>query len=336
MTVNGNVDLAAEAGLLYMTDEAPGYRRTRKGRGFSYTTGDGRVVTEDERQRIQAIAIPPAWQGVWISPEPMGHILATGYDDAGRKQYVYHPVWEEVRDEVKFGRTAAFGANLSGLRKRIDADLRRKGLPKERVVALAAAVLDRTLIRVGNRRYAEANESYGLTTLTGDHVDVNGHHVLLEFEGKSGAEHQVVFRDRRLATLISRCQELNGQTLFSYDTGGVIGSVTSTEVNEYMSQGAGLRLTAKDMRTWGGTCVVAEELAAVASDSSPADRRVLEAIDVAAERLGNTRAVCRASYVHPAILDAFEDGRLNDAWTRSRTGRWLSRAESTVNRLLAD
>lgn len=334
MTANGIADLAADAGLLYMTDEAPGHRRIRRGKGFSYTTVDGRVVPDEERRRIEAMAIPPAWDGVWISPEPMGHILATGYDDAGRKQYIYHPLWEDIRDEVKFGRTADFGARLAGLRKRIDADLSKRGMPREKVVALAAAVLDRTMIRIGNRRYLEANESYGLTTLTSQHADVVGTHVVLEFEGKSGAEHQIAFRDRRLATLIARCQELNGQTLFSYEADGQVGSVTSTEVNDYLSAGSTLRFTAKDMRTWGGTCVVAEELVA-GTNGPPSEKRVLEAIDAAAERLGNTRAVCRASYVHPAILEAYEDGSLGGAWTRSRSGRWLSRPESTVNRLLA-
>lgn len=332
---NGYEDLAAEAGLRYVSDEAPGYRRIRRGRGFSYSMPEGGPVTDSERERIKSLAIPPAWEGVWISPDPLGHIQATGSDQAGRKQYIYHEHWETIRDEVKFDRMGVFGGTLAELRKRVDADLRKPGLPREKVVALAVAVLDRTLIRVGNRRYAEDNQSYGLTTLTNGHVEVSGHHVNFDFAGKGGADHQLVFRDRRLATLIARCQELAGQTLFSYESGDTTAAVTSTDVNSYLGGARSDPFTAKDFRTWGATAMVAGYLAEEGAAEGGADDSILEAIDFAAERLGNTRAVCRTSYVHPLIPEAFRDGRLADAWARSRRGTWLAREESTVNRVLA-
>jgi DNA topoisomerase-1 len=333
---NGYVDLADDAGLVYMTDEAPGYRRARRGRGFSYLGPNGNTVSETERDRIAALAVPPAWEQVWISPEPRAHILATGYDSAGRKQYVYHPVWEEIRDEVKFERTGHFGRAIARLRSRVDRDLRRHGLNREKVIALAVAVLDRTLIRVGNRRYAEANDSYGLTTLTDRHVEVNGHHVHFGFDGKGGAENQVAFEDRRLASLIARCQELNGQTLFSYETDGETSAIQSNDVNDYLTSITGSRFTAKDMRTWGATTLVAGELATASNDGDKADLRIREAIEAASSVLGNSLAVCRDSYVHPEIPDAFLDGRLHEAWRGSRRGKWLSRPESAVNRLLGN
>ncbi|MEX0797299.1 MAG: DNA topoisomerase IB [Acidimicrobiia bacterium] len=333
MDVNGYVDQAAEAGLLYMTDEAPGHRRIRRGKGFTYVTSSGKTVGKSERERIKSLAIPPAWETVWISPELLGHILATGHDAAGRKQYIYHPLWEVVRDEVKFQRMGEFGAQIARIRKLVDTDLRRRGLGREKVVALAVAVLDRTLIRVGNRRYADENGSYGLTTLTEQHLGLNGHQVQLDFEAKGGAEHQVVFESRQLASLLARCQELRGQTLFSYEVDGDIGAIRSDDVNDYLSAAAGFRCTAKDMRTWGATTHVVQQLAA-ASQEGKQEARILQAIDSAAEALGNTRAVCRASYVHPEISDAYLDGRLDDAWERSRRGPWLSRAESAGRKIL--
>ncbi|CAN5837666.1 DNA topoisomerase IB [soil metagenome] len=334
MNFSDYVDQAAEAGLLYMTDEAPGHRRIRRGKGFTYVSPKGETVAGSERERIKSLVIPPAWEGVWISPEPLGHILVTGYDAAGRKQYIYHPEWELVRDEVKFQRMGEFGAQLVRVRKLVDSDLRRPGLGRDKVVALAVAVLDRTLIRVGNRRYADENGSYGLTTLTEQHLDLNGHKVQLDFEAKGGADHQVIFESRRLASLLARCQELRGQTLFSYEVDGDIGAIRSDDVNDYLSAAAGFRCTAKDLRTWGATTHVVQQLAASSPHAKDEGAMILEAIDSAAEALGNTRAVCRASYVHPEISDAYRGGRLADAWERSRGGKWLSRAESAMRKIL--
>jgi DNA topoisomerase I len=324
--------LAAEAGLNYVVPGSAGFRRLRRGRGFSYHDSTGAKVNGSIKSYVQSLVIPPAWNEVWISGDREGHILATGIDGAGRKQYIYHPRWEEIRDEVKFERLAPFGDALTGLRQSVDADLRRKGLDRDKVVAMAVAVLDRTLVRVGNPRYAAENDSYGLTTLTHEHVETDGPHVHLGFTGKGGAEHQLVFRDSRLARLVGECQDLAGQTLFSYESeSGGIASIQSTDVNRYLEQTTGVPFTAKDFRTWGASAVVTRELARAEND---ADDAVLSAIDVAAEALGNTRAVARSSYVHPAIIEAHTGGKLVEAWRRSRTGRWVGRSESTLRKIL--
>jgi DNA topoisomerase-1 len=337
MTEPDSIDLAAEAGLRCVEPDAPGYRRVRRGKGFSYLGPEGQAVNVQVRSRIESLAIPPAWKHVWISRDPRAHILATGYDKAGRKQYIYHHAWEQVRDEVKFDRLEPFGRGLAGLRRRVDSDLSQVGPARVKVVALAVAVLDRTLIRVGNRRYAAHNGSYGLTTLTCEHIEVDGRHVHFEFAGKGGAEHQLAIGDRRLASLVSDCQELAGQTLLRYETGdGEVSSITSSDVNNYLSDVLRGPFTAKDVRTWGASSLVTGELAETASngDNEDSETRAREAIDAAAERLGNTRAVCRDSYVHPLILEANEDSRLADVWSRAKSGKWTSREESTLRLLL--
>jgi DNA topoisomerase-1 len=334
MTLVDSMSLAAEAGLLYVGEEMPGLRRIRRGRGFSYVGVGGETVNGPIRERIESLVIPPAWEDVWISADPSGHIQATGYDKAGRKQYIYHPVWEQVRDEAKFERMGDFGRRVAKLRRRLDSDLRRPGLAKEKVAALAVSVMDLTLIRVGNQRYAEENEAYGLTTLTGDHVEIDGFQVHLEFAGKGGADHQLAFRDRRLASLIARCQELAGQTLFGYETEQGVTSISSTDVNSYLAQVMSAPFTAKDFRTWGASTAVAELLVAD-NPAGDEEAHLLRAIDATAEKLGNTREVCRSSYLHPLIPEAFRDGSLRDAWSRSRRGPWLGRAEAAVNRLMA-
>jgi DNA topoisomerase-1 len=335
MTRDDSYLIAAEAGLAYVDQGEPGFRRVKRGRGFSYVTNDGRVVNGATKEWIESLVIPPAWEDVWISQERRGHILATGQDAAGRKQYIYHPLWEEMRDEVKFDRLAPFGRGLTRLRKRLHSDLRGNGLDRPKVVALAVTVLDRTLVRVGNRRYATDNESYGLTTLTCDHIEVDGRHVHLEFAGKGGAEHQLVFEDSRLSKLIAQCQELGGQTLFSYPgPDGTVGSVSSSDVNTYLSDALGAPFTAKDFRTWGASSLVLGELARSHGDDIDPDQRVRDAVDLAAERLGNTRAVCRDSYVHPLVIEAAESERLPELWRDSRAGRWLAREESALRKLL--
>ena len=332
MTVD-SLTLTDEAGLHYVLDEAPGNRRVRRGRGFSYDGPAGKKLGESEVEHIKSLAIPPAWDRVWISPDRLGHIQATGYDKAGRKQYIYHALWEEARDAAKFERLGEFGRRLGRLRKTIDQDLRRPGLAREKVIALAAAMLDRTLIRIGNRRYADENETYGLTTLTCDHVEVSGQHLHLAFESKGGADQELAVRDRRLASLVARCQELSGLTLFSYRCDNGVVSISSDDINLYLSDTLDGPFTAKDFRTWGATTTVTHQLATNGGDPEGGDP-ILSAIDHAAERLGNTREVCRSAYLHPSIPEAYSDGSLLEAWQRSRRGKWLARAESTVNRLL--
>ena len=331
---------AAAAGLRYVNDaRTPGIRRLGRAR-FRYLDPNGRTVTDrDTRGRIKALAIPPAWRDVWICPHPLGHLQATGRDARGRKQYRYHPRWREVRDEVKYGRLLQFAAALPTLRARAAANLARAGLPREKVVATVVELLERTLIRVGNEEYARANRSYGLTTLRNAHARVNGSSVTFEFRGKSGIVHSVDCRDARIARIVKACRDLPGYELFQYvDEGGERRSVDSSDVNDYVREACGEAFTAKDFRTWAGTVLVARALADAPSapTAAAAKRAVVQAIEAAADRLGNTVAVCRKCYVHPAVLEAYFDGDVIGPARRraARAGR-LSADEAAVARLIA-
>lgn len=320
--------------LHYVNDAAPGIRRIRRGRGFQYLDPDGGTIGAPERARIDALAIPPAWTEVWICCDPDGHIQATGRDAKGRKQYRYHPRWREARDRDKFRRLTAFGAALPDLRAHLDDQLSGSGpLGYDRVVALVIALLDETLIRVGNPEYLE-NGSHGLTTLTADHVTWGAGELTFSFPGKSGREHTVGVDDSRLARLVKRCHQLGGQRLFTYRTrSGEPALVTSGDVNDALREITGLdAVSAKDFRTWGGTAVVTEVLAA--GPPEPDGSAVLDAIDLAAEQLGNTRAVCRASYVHPEVVEAAQEGSLQEIWAGARARKHLRRAEVTLLELV--
>jgi DNA topoisomerase-1 len=325
---------AAEAGLRYVTDEEPGIRRVKRGKGFSYTRAGGRsVVGKEARQRIEQLVIPPAWTDVWICADPNGHLQATGRDARGRKQYRYHDRWRAVRDEAKFDHLAEFGQQLPQLRAVVDEDLNRRGLPPRKVVALVVSLLDRTLIRVGNEEYRRDNGTYGLTTLRWNQVDVEGAEISFCFIGKGGLEHEVSLDDRRLARAVKACHELGGRELFTYR--GVDGApvrVDSADCNEYLADVMGPRTTVKYFRTWGATTTVLEELVERPAGLGASD--VVAAIDVAAERLGNTRAVCRRSYVHPLLTDDLDEERLRDAWASSRTTESMTRSERATLRLL--
>ncbi|CAN5585548.1 DNA topoisomerase IB [soil metagenome] len=330
-------EAAEAAGLRYVTDEMPGITRRRQGRGFSYVRSCGTVVRDAaERARIDAIVIPPAWTEVWICADRRGHIQATGRDDRGRKQYRYHPGWREERDADKFDRLADFGRMLPDLRTSVDADLRRRGLPRDKVLALIVSLLDRTLIRVGNDAYAVENDSYGLTTLRGEHVEVDAGRVRFDFTGKGGLDRQLALDDRRLAAIVHQCHALGGQELFAYEADGDVLDVGSDDVNRYLQRLTGSQITAKDFRTWGGSAIVTATLAMARPPerSRQVDAVVLSAIDVAAEVLGNTRAVCRSCYVHPAVPEAYRDGSLLALWQRSRGGGRLDRSESTLRNVL--
>jgi DNA topoisomerase-1 len=327
--------VAEAAGLHHVSDESPGHRRLKRGRGFSYVDRHGAVVPPAERERIEAMAIPPAWTDVWISPDPKAHLLATGRDARGRKVYRYHPRWREVRDEAKYERLAAFADALPDLRAAVDSDLSLRGLPPEKVTALVVRLLDETLIRVGNERYAEDNESFGLTTLRPDHVEVDGGTIELDFVGKSGVAQRLSLHDARLARIAKRCHELPGKHLFSYlDDDGEVGHVSSAEVNEYLRARMGDGVSAKDFRTWGGTSVAAGTLAHPCGDEQPCDKLVLHAFEEAAAVLGNTPTVCRTCYVHPVVPDGYRDGTLAEAWKASRSTAAMSRSERTVRNLL--
>ena len=326
--MTGFEELAESAGLEYVFDDMPGLRRVRRGNGFAYLDPAGEPVDDATRDWIRSLVIPPAWTDVWIAPSRKAHILATGRDKAGRKQYLYHPDWSEAAGDLKFSRMKIFSRHLPSLRRRVEADLRRHELDQGKVAAIAVRVLDQTLIRVGNRRYATENGSFGLTTLEADHVEVSGSRVEFEFTGKGGAEHNLTIHDRRLATLVTRCQDLSGDTLFSFQDGDQVVSLTPGHLNDYIAGLGRNRFTAKDFRTWGASAAVTEAMAT-------GECELIAAIDVAAERLGNTRAVCRSSYVHPIIEEAASDGRLEKAWRQSRDGRWLNRSESALRRLVS-
>jgi DNA topoisomerase-1 len=328
-------EAAERAGLTYVTDAIPGITRERSMGGWRYRRPDGAVVTDpDERARIEAIGIPPAWTRVWISPLPDGHIQATGRDARRRKQYRYHPRWREVQDRTKFHRASAFGLALPGLRERIDQDLDRPGLPREKVLGAVLRLMDQTLIRIGNEEYARQNESFGLTTLRHDHVRIEAPETIaFEFRAKSGKEQRVRLSDPRLAAVVHACHELPGQELFSYvDDEGRMVDIGSADVNAYLRAVTHAVCTAKDFRTWGGTRTAAETLDALGPPGSAADarRKILAAIDAAAARLNNTRAVCRASYVCPQVPDAYVDGSLAAAFDRAEERKGLSHSESAM------
>lgn len=307
--------------LVYVADSEPGYSRKKRGRGFTYFHPDGqRVRNRSMRDRFAAMVIPPAWTGVWICLEPNGHIQATGRDDAGRKQYIYHPLWEEMRNEAKFERVYHFGRALPAIRKRVDTDLRKHNLPRDRVLALVVALLDETHIRIGSDAYAKQNGSYGLTTLTAGHAGITGTGVTFEFTGKSGVEHSVDLKNPRLARIVKACEELPGQRLFQYEDGGQIQNVESGDVNDYIRDVAGEEFSAKDFRTWAGTVAAGAALREMGLPKSEKERekKIVEAVKLVADELGNTPAVCRKYYVHPAILDAYLTGDLGKTYNRAK------------------
>ncbi len=308
---------ARAAGLRYASDARPGVTRRRAGRGFTYRDPDGNTISDRAvRDRIARLAIPPAWTDVWICPSPSGHLQASGRDARGRKQYRYHSGWHQRRGTDKFDRMLAFAKALPRIRRRCNADLARRGLPREKVVAVVVRLLERTLIRVGNDEYARLNRSFGLTTLRDRHARVSGSVVRFRFRGKSGMTHEVDLTDRRLAAVIRRCQELPGQELFQYvDPAGAVQDIGSDDVNAYVREASGGDFTAKDFRTWAGTVLAYSALRALQpADRAPtAKRNVVEAIRLTADRLGNTPAVARGSYVHPAVLEAYLDGSLRGA-----------------------
>lgn len=316
-------------GLVYCNDDGPGIRRRKQGEGWAYLDDAGRTVTAAATlDRIAGLAIPPAWTGVWIAPRPGCHIQATGRDARGRKQYRYHQDWTQARGEAKFDRVAAFGRALPRLRKRVEKDLRRRGLPREKVLAAVVGLLGLTHIRVGNDAYARENRSFGLTTLRKRHVSLSSTGAVFEFTGKSGKAHRTGFRDRRLARVVRACHELRGHRLFQYlDDRGERHNVTSGDVNDYLRDAMGEAFTAKDFRTWTGTLEAARFLCAQPAGATKAS---LTACARAVSRvLGNTPAVCRKAYIHPGVAQAFETGALS-----LRPGRSERAFETALIRLL--
>ncbi len=311
------IDAAHAAGLHYLRNDAPGITREQAGEGWNYRRPDGTSVRDlPTLQRIKALAIPPAWTGVWISPDARSHLQATGRDAKGRKQYRYHAEWRATRDENKYSRMVAFGEALPKIRARVDHDLRLHGLPHDKVLATVVRLLETTLIRVGNEEYARENQHYGLTTLQNEHVDVAHNEIRFHFTGKSGVEHSIGLKDPRLARIVGKLRDLPGHELFQYvDEHGKRRAVGSADVNAYLHEITGEHFTAKDFRTWAGTVLAAfalQEFEAFDSQTQ-AKKNVVHAIEQVAERLGNTPSVCRKCYVHPSVIDAYLDGTMCDA-----------------------
>jgi DNA topoisomerase-1 len=313
---------ARRCGLIFGSDQEPGIRRARHGRGFIYRKPDGKILRDPRTlQRIEALVIPPAWKDVWIAPHPRSHLQATGRDERGRKQHLYHPEWRIWRDRQKYNRLAAFAQCLCRLRSRVQRDLRQPGLPRTKVLATVVRLLQTTLIRVGNDEYARTNNSYGLTTLRDQHAKIRGGKMRFEFKGKSGVHHAIDLCDRRLAKIVKACQDLPGQELFQYvDDRGRQRKVRSNDVNAYLREVTGEDFTAKDVRTWAGTVLAAVTLrdCAPCTSATQLKKNLVQAIACVAARLGNTRTVCRRCYIHPAILDAYLAGDLSSVFAPKR------------------
>ena len=330
------------AGLRYVNDaRTRGYHRIGHGKRFHYVDTAGRSISDPtELNRIRSLAIPPAWTDVWICPEARGHLQATGRDARGRKQYRYHPRWRDVRDEVKYGRLIAFARALPAIRRRTGADLAARGMPRRKVLAAIVQLLEKTLIRVGNEEYARDNGSIGLTTMKDKHAKIRGSKVRFAFRGKSGVSHAIDLEDARLARVVKACRDLPGYELFQYvDSRGRPQAIDSADVNDYVREISGEPFTAKDFRTWAGTVLAAKALAAAARFRSTreAARNVVAAVESVAKRLGNTRAVCRKCYIHPAILNAYMDGatiRTVASRARRLAAHGLGAEEAAVVRLI--
>jgi DNA topoisomerase I len=304
---------AKAVGLRYVTDRMPGLRRVKAGEDFQYLDPEGKPAGAEDQRRIRSLAIPPAWTEVWICPLPHGHLQATGHDARGRKQYRYHPRWRKARDETKYTRMVKFADALPGIRRRVQRDLQLPGLPKRKVLAAVVRLLEVSLIRVGNEEYARENKSFGLTTMRDRHVEVSGSTLHFEFRGKSGRQHAVRIDDPRLARVVKSCQELPGQELFQcLDEAGQRQDIDSTDVNDYLKEISGEDFTAKDFRTWAGTVLAARALQEFeeVDSQAKAKKNIVQAIEAVAQVLGNTPAICRKCYVHPAVLEAYLDGAL--------------------------
>ncbi|MEP6686054.1 MAG: DNA topoisomerase IB [Verrucomicrobiota bacterium] len=314
------VEVAKEAGLRYVSDDQPGYKRKAKGDGFEYFDTDGKRIDDEQRVlRINRLAIPPAYTDVWICPSPNGHLQATGRDARRRKQYRYHERWRAERDENKYSRMIIFADMLAKIRSRVRKDMAQAGLPREKVLATVVELLERTFIRVGNEEYARENKSFGLTTMRNRHVEVTGATVHFSFRGKSGINHEIPIEDRRIAKIVKKLADMPGQELFQYlDDAGVRHDITSQDVNDYLGEITGESFTAKDFRTWAGTVLAAMALNAQEpfENKTQAKKNIKTAIGAVAKMLGNTPAICRRCYVHPAVLETYLDGELIEGLKR--------------------
>lgn len=327
--IAANKAAARAAALRYVTDADPGIKRIKAGKNFNYVDPKGRRITDtDTLARIRALAIPPAWTDVWICPHATGHIQAVGRDARGRKQYRYHARWRETRDETKYHKMIDFARALPQIRLAVRRHLAKPGLPREKVLAAVVSIMEKTLIRVGNDEYANSNQSYGLTTLHDKHARLSGKKVRFEFRGKSGVEHEIDLEDPKLTEIVRKCRDLPGEELFQYlDDNDQVRDITSADVNTYLREISGGDFTAKDFRTWAGTVLAARALQEFESFDSKAQakKNIVHAIERVAMRLGNTKAVCRKCYIHPAIINSYMDGELIRHLSR-RAGQILGRS----------
>jgi len=336
-TLPDEVKSARAAGLRYVIPKGRGIERKPAGGGFTYIGPDGSEIKDEETlARIKSLVIPPAWTSVWISPAANTHIQAVGRDARGRKQYRYHPDYRKVRDMVKFDRMRAFGGVLPKIRSAVERDLALAGMPKRKVLAAIVKLLETTYIRIGNEEYAEENGSFGLTTLRNQHVQVLGSMLKFKFRGKSAQHHEITIEDRRLARIVKRCRELPGSALFQYlDEDGQPQSIDSGDVNEYLQEASGAEFTAKDFRTWGGTCLAAEYLlqrCAQAEGNNHTKAELVAVVKEVASKLGNKPATCKKYYIHPSVLECYEAGELAELAEKYREGH---RAELYDRMILA-
>ncbi|MBV8781394.1 MAG: DNA topoisomerase IB [Phycisphaerae bacterium] len=333
-TIEQSIAAAEEANLRYTSSDQPGIYRKRRGSSFFYVNRRGKRITDaDTLARIRSIVIPPAWKEVWISPHSNGHLQATGTDARGRRQYRYHAKYRAIRDEAKYDHMIGFAHALPRIHRRTNRDLKLPGLPRNKVLAAIVRVMEKTLIRVGNEEYARTNRSYGLTTIHNKHVKVRGRRMHFDFKGKSGVEHEIDLEDPRLAKIVHDCQELPGEELFGYrDENGKVVDVDSADVNEYLAEIAGDHFTAKDFRTWAGTVLAATALQELKEFDSElqAKRNVVKAVESVAKRLGNTKAVCRKCYIHPAIIETYLDGSLATQLA-AKAGKELSKSRTKLS-----
>jgi len=340
ITVPDEVKSAKLAGLRYFIPKGHGIQRKPAGEGFTYLGPDGEPVSdEDTLARIKSLVIPPAWTSVWISPQANTHIQAVGRDAKGRKQYRYHPEYRKVRDLIKFDRMRAFGRALPRIRRAMGRDLSLKGMPKRKVLGATVKLLETTYIRIGNEEYAEENNSFGLTTLQNRHVEVLGHTLKFKFRGKSGQHHEIKVRDRRLAQIVRSCKDIPGSALFEYlDEEGKPQTIDSGDVNDYLREISGGDFTAKDFRTWGGTCLAVSCLLArcAATEEDKATKAAMvEVVKEVAAKLGNKPATCKKYYIHPSVLQCYEAGHLRELADKYREGQPEQFYERVVLSLLS-
>ena len=335
-------ETAQEVGLRYVTDKVPGIRRKRRGKGFTYQDESSNTKIDSEKilERIQKLVIPPAWEDVWICKFSNGHLQVTGFDKKRRKQYRYHEKWNVERNQSKFTRLVELGKSIGLLRSRIELDLKQPGLPRSKVVAAVVKLMFITQTRIGNALYAEENESYGLTTILNEHAEIEGSTVKLSFKGKSGVDHDISFSDKTLSKIIARCQELPGEELFCYMNGDEVVDINSSHVNEYLKDVTHQDFTAKDIRTWSGSCKALELMIELGPPGKLTQtkwkKRHLEIVRGTALHLRNTVSVCRKYYIHPSVFEADSKGKLLVMWKKCRSSKDHTREEKLLLELLKD